>query len=95
MININMEETFEEYLNQERRDFAKVASRYTVDEHLKLRTAIDSLLIAYDQAVEKALNAPNGVSGKLCGYFYADNSTSSATKCICGREEWEHPKPKR
>jgi hypothetical protein len=33
-----------------------------------------------------------GVTGKLCGYFYADNSTSSATKCICGREEWEHPK---
>ncbi len=33
-----------------------------------------------------------GVTGKRCGYLYADNSTSSATKCICGREEWEHPK---
>lgn len=27
----------------------------------------------------------------LCGYFDHDNSTSSATKCKCGREKWEHP----
>lgn len=30
----------------------------------------------------------------LCGYFDADLSTSSATKCKCGREKWEHPKPR-
>jgi hypothetical protein len=54
-----MEQTFEDYLKQARQDFAKVASQYTVTEHLKLRTAIDSLLIAYDQAVSQALNLHN------------------------------------
>lgn len=31
------------------------------------------------------------VGNNLCGYFEADNSTSSASKCKCGREKWEHP----
>lgn len=26
----------------------------------------------------------------LCGTFIADTKTSSATRCICGREKWEH-----
>lgn len=30
----------------------------------------------------------------LCGFFEADNKTSSANKCKCGREKWEHPKAK-
>lgn len=30
-------------------------------------------------------------SEQLCGFFEADNKTSSATKCKCGREKWEHP----
>jgi hypothetical protein len=34
------------------------------------------------------------VSDMLCGSFDADNRTSSATKCKCGREKWEHPKPR-
>ncbi len=34
------------------------------------------------------------VSGMLCGSFDPDNKTSSATKCKCGREKWEHPKPR-
>jgi len=51
-----MEHTFKEYLKQARLDFAKVAEKYSVEEHLELRTAIDSLLIAYDQATDKALN---------------------------------------
>ncbi|MGR3221296.1 MAG: hypothetical protein ACUZ8H_15985 [Candidatus Anammoxibacter sp.] len=34
----------------------------------------------------------------LCGSFDADttyrhNISSSTTKCKCGREKWEHPKP--
>ena len=33
-------------------------------------------------------------SGMLCGSFDPDNKTSSATKCKCGREKWEHPKPR-
>ncbi|MFZ2432510.1 MAG: hypothetical protein WAW57_15330 [Lutibacter sp.] len=53
-----MKQTFENYLKQARNDFAKVAVKYTVTEHLELRTAIDSLLIAYDQAVAKALILP-------------------------------------
>ena len=32
------------------------------------------------------------VSNLLCGSFELDNKTSSATKCKCGREKWEHPK---
>jgi predicted Zn-ribbon and HTH transcriptional regulator len=31
-------------------------------------------------------------SEQLCGFFESDNKTSSATKCKCGREKWEHPK---
>lgn len=34
----------------------------------------------------------SGQSEQLCGFFEPDNSTSSATKCKCGREKWEHPK---
>jgi len=52
-----MEETFEEYLKQARWDFAIVAEKYSED--LELRTAIDSFLIAYDQAVDKALLTPD------------------------------------
>ena len=32
------------------------------------------------------------VSNLLCGSFDPDNKTSSATRCKCGREKWEHPK---
>jgi len=38
------------------------------------------------------LYAVVGRSEQLCGFFEADNKTSSATKCKCGREKWEHPK---
>lgn len=31
-------------------------------------------------------------SEELCGFFEVDTKTSSATKCKCGGEEWEHPK---
>tara|TARA_R110000772_G_scaffold64836_1_gene144836 strand:+ start:793 stop:1155 length:363 start_codon:yes stop_codon:yes gene_type:complete len=50
-----MEKTFEEYLKQSRIDLCEIAQVYTIDEHRPLRTRIDSLLIAYDQAAEKAL----------------------------------------
>ena len=33
------------------------------------------------------------VSNLLCGSFEPDNKTSSATRCKCGREKWEHPMP--
>lgn len=46
---------FIEYLKEERRQMARVASHYTVDSHRILRTQIDSLLIAYDEAVERLI----------------------------------------
>ena len=57
-----MKPDFETYLQQAREDFCKVAHKYTITDHLELRTAVDSLLIAYDQVVE-ALRKHN-VSGK-------------------------------
>jgi len=38
---------------------------------------------------------PIDVSDMLCGSFEIDSKTSIATKCKnCGREKWEHPKPR-
>lgn len=44
-----------------------------------------------EQRLVKLLTIPD-VSNLLCGFFEPDNKTSSATKCKCGREKWEHPK---
>lgn len=54
-------------------------------EIAKLKVQIEEL--------NKALRI-HDVSGMLCGSFDPDNKTSSATKCKCGREKWEHPKPR-
>ena len=40
-------------------------------------------------ALRQQLTIPT-VSNLLCGSFEPDNKTSSATKCKCGREKWEH-----
>jgi hypothetical protein len=45
-----MTQDFETYLQQARTEFCLVAHKYNVTEHNELRTAIDSLLVAYDQA---------------------------------------------
>lgn len=47
---------FEKYLKQAREEFSYDVSKYTVENNLALRTASDSLLIAFDQATEKAIN---------------------------------------
>jgi len=47
---------FKKYLKQAREEFAYEISKYTVKNNLALRTASDSLLIAFDQATEKAIN---------------------------------------
>ena len=47
---------FEKYLKQSREEFAYEVSKYTVENNLALRTASDSLLIAFDQATAKAIN---------------------------------------
>lgn len=49
--SVSTEKEFIEYLKEERKQFARVASHYNVTNHRILRTQIDSLLIAYDQAV--------------------------------------------
>ena len=51
--------SFKTYLEEARAKFAKEASNYGIKEYLKLRTAIDSFFIAYDQAVEEALIVGN------------------------------------
>jgi hypothetical protein len=55
------------------------------DDNIVMRTLIKA------QQQVKNLNIP-AVSNLLCGFFEPDNKTSSATKCKCGREKWEHPK---
>lgn len=45
-----MNTEFIDYLQQARTDFCLVAHKYSLREYNELRTAIDSLLIAYDQA---------------------------------------------
>ena len=56
-----MEETFEEYLKEQREDLVYQVSKYPVQLHIDLRVAVDSMLIAYDQAVEKALRPSNAI----------------------------------
>ena len=64
--------------------YVENAIKPLVKEIAKLKLQIEEL--------NKALRI-HDVSGMLCGSFEPDNKTSSATKCKCGREKWEHPKP--
>ena len=57
---------FEKYLKQAREDFAYEVSKYTVENNLALRTASDSLLIAFDQAVAKALRIGYVINWVAC-----------------------------
>ena len=53
---------------------------------------IDAIEETFDEAQKQGQTLPiDSVSNLLCGSFDADNSTS-ATKCKCGRDKWEHPK---
>ena len=56
-------------------------------------TGLSMCATLMNEVLDEALTIPV-VSNMLCGSFDADNSTSSATKCKCGREKWEHPKPR-
>ena len=68
--------------HNEKRDY-----QYSVND---LRNVITE---AYKNAEALQLQQ-TGVNVMLCGSFEPDNKTSSATKCKCGREKWEHPKPR-
>lgn len=72
-------------------------------EHYEMDTDAGTTWAIFDYAADleryadyleqqvKNLNIP-AVSNLLCGSFEPDNNTSSATKCKCGYEKWEHPK---
>jgi len=53
-------------------------------------------ILGFDKASEllkeatKALESFDDVVSTSCGSFIVEPSTSSATKCICGREKREH-----
>lgn len=54
-------------------------------------SGVVEILHQANDAYNRALTIHN-VSDMLCGSFDPDTTTSSATKCKCGREKWEHPK---
>ncbi|AKG94232.1 hypothetical protein AVT43_gp58 [Polaribacter phage P12002L] len=56
-----MQEDFKEYLKEARQRFCNETQKYNVKDNLRLRTEVDSFLIAYDQAVSKAFSL-NAVS---------------------------------
>ena len=58
------------------------------------QSQIELLMFVFADTVVNKNFALADVSGMLCGSFDPDNKTSSATKCRCGREKWEHPKPR-
>ena len=64
--------------------------RYVENAIKPLKKEIAKLKVQIEE-LNKALRI-HDVSGMLCGSFDPDNKTSSATKCKCGREKWEHPK---
>ena len=65
--------------------------RYVENAIKPLKKEIEKLKLQIEE-LNKASRI-HDVSGMLCGSFEPDNKTSSATKCKCGREKWEHPKP--
>ena len=66
--------------------------RYVENAIKPLKKEIAKLKVQIEE-LNKALRI-HDVNGMLCGSFDPDNKTSSATKCKCGREKWEHPKPR-
>ena len=64
--------------------------RYVENAIKPLKKEIAKLKLQIEE-LNKALRI-HDVSGMLCGSFEPDNKTSSATKCKCGCEKWEHPK---
>ena len=74
-----MNQDFKDYLLEARREFVEVvAARYTVTDHLELRTAVDSFLIAYDQAATRVAENPR--SCVCC-------TTRSGFECECILED--------
>ena len=66
---------FKKYLEQARQEFAYEVGKYNVENNLALRTASDSLLIAFDQATEKALSI-HVVMPSDCNYYVSGMDTN-------------------
>ncbi len=80
------------YVNRELADKYQDFFNFMNQEHNLILTKeeMDEILSEAERLVKKL--TIHNVSNLLCGSFEPDNSTSSATKCKCGREKWEHPK---
>jgi hypothetical protein len=80
-------ENFEELLQKE-------LDKLPYTKHLDDGQYNDGQVAGFELGARWALSlfAVSGRSEQLCGFFEADTKTSSATKCKCGREKWEHPK---
>lgn len=57
------------------------------EENHQYDVATETVKIWIDQ--HRLLNQPIKTE-QLCGYFQLDLRSSSATRCKCGREKWEH-----
>ena len=55
-------------------------------------TGITMCAVLMDEVLDQALNTLVD-DDALCVYFDSDDSTSSATKCKCGRDKWGHINP--
>ena len=58
-----MEQTFNQYLKEQRKEFVNAVNkeRETIPLSIPFRTAIDDLMIAYDQAVEAVNKKPKPI----------------------------------
>jgi hypothetical protein len=55
-----------------------------------LKSQLDTLeSIQDDKSIPYETSKPK--QHLLCPQFISDGKSSNATKCICGREKWEHP----
>lgn len=83
---------FLEYIKQQRNDFVKIAGTYTVTDHLKLRTEIDNLLIAYDQMSER-LRVFENDSNENSGLH--KHIVSQHRELLYGFITWHNAKPQK
>lgn len=67
----------------------RIAQAGDMEIEIEARDLERICVLALQQVKRRAM--PD-VSNLLCGSFEPDTTTSSATKCKCGREKWEHPK---
>jgi len=71
-----------------KKEIKRLVKDMLIESHKKALQNIDKI-----EALKEGQKLPiHSVSNLLCGSFDPDNNTSSATKCKCGREKWEHPK---